>query len=87
MVAEHVGQIPPGLLPKPIYGVLGVISLLAGPYLVVVTGKQRVGHIASQEIWRLMSVELLSFHRTLTHLTDTQVQVVIFYCIILFVGK
>lgn len=73
MIAENVGQIPSGVLPKPIYGVLGVISLLAGPYLVVVTGKQRVGRIANQEIWRLMSVELLSFHRTLTHLTDTQV--------------
>lgn len=73
MISDNVNQIPNGLTAKRIYGVLGVITLLAGPYLVVVTGKQRVGSIAGQDIWRLVSTELLSFHRTLTHLTDTQV--------------
>ncbi|XP_054275237.1 phosphatidylinositol-3-phosphatase SAC1 [Macrosteles quadrilineatus] len=73
-VQDNTGQIPTGASPKHIYGVLGVISLLAGPYLVVVTGKSRVGTIAGQEIWKLDSAELICFQRTLTHLTDTQEQ-------------
>uniref|UniRef100_A0A1B6FDT6 Phosphatidylinositol-3-phosphatase SAC1 n=1 Tax=Cuerna arida TaxID=1464854 RepID=A0A1B6FDT6_9HEMI len=71
-VQENAGQIPKEVLPKSIFGVLGVITLLAGPYLVVVTSRHKVGTIAGQEIWRLGSTELLCFHRTVTHLTDTQ---------------
>lgn len=67
------GQIPSSASRKTIYGVLGVIHLIAGPYLVVVTGRTKVGFINSQEVWKLDSAELICYPRTLTHLSDTQV--------------
>ena len=36
---------------KPIYSVMGVIQLLAGPYLILITSSQLVGQINGQDIW------------------------------------
>lgn len=66
------GQIPQSANQKTIYGVLGVIQLLAGPYLIVVTGRKLVGKIAGHKIWKVESAELHSFPRTLTHLSEKQ---------------
>lgn len=73
---DNTGQIPSGVPPKPIYGLLGMITLLAGPYLAVVTGRQKVGCIAGQDIWRLQSAEIICIQRSLTHLSDTQVSLI-----------
>ncbi|XP_075238131.1 phosphatidylinositol-3-phosphatase SAC1 [Lycorma delicatula] len=67
------GQIPRSSSRKTVYGVLGVIRLIAGPYLVVITGRTKIGSINSQEIWKLDSTELICYPRTLTHLTESQI--------------
>ncbi|KAL1115043.1 hypothetical protein AAG570_007074, partial [Ranatra chinensis] len=68
------GQIPVSSSRLEIYGVLGSIRLLAGPYLVVVTGRVKVGTINNQTIWKLTSTEVIPYPRTLTHLSDSQVR-------------
>uniref|UniRef100_A0A1B6DBF0 Phosphatidylinositol-3-phosphatase SAC1 n=1 Tax=Clastoptera arizonana TaxID=38151 RepID=A0A1B6DBF0_9HEMI len=69
---DNVGQIPTTAIKKSICGIIGSIQLLAGPYLIVVTGKKHIGKIAGHDIWQVLSTELICFRRTLTHLTDTQ---------------
>jgi hypothetical protein len=42
---------PDEVFEKPIYAVMGVIQLLAGPYLIAVTQSELVGSIQGHEIW------------------------------------
>ncbi|XP_063217317.1 phosphatidylinositol-3-phosphatase SAC1-B [Bacillus rossius redtenbacheri] len=69
--ANH-GQIPPTSSSKPICGIVGIIRLVAGPYLVVITKKTRVGVINGQAIWQATQTEMLSYPRTVLHLTEKQ---------------
>ena len=79
MLTVNNGQIPQSATQKIIYGILGVIQLLAGPYLVVVTSRKLVGKIAGHKIWKIESTELHSFPRTLTHLSEKQVFLTLFF--------
>ena len=63
------GQIPVVASRKPIAGLLGVISLLSGPYLVVVTRKVRMGVLLGSEVWRVAETEIISYARPEHHLT------------------
>ncbi|GFO16307.1 phosphatidylinositide phosphatase sac1 [Plakobranchus ocellatus] len=67
------GQIPASAISKNIYGLMGILRLVAGPYLIVVTQRQNVGTIAGQPIWKVVKTEVISYKRTLTHLTERQV--------------
>ncbi|XP_067006317.1 phosphatidylinositol-3-phosphatase SAC1-B [Anabrus simplex] len=66
------GQIPQASSSKPICGLVGTIRLLAGPYLVVITKKRKVGTINGQTIWQVVDTEVISYTRTLLHLTENQ---------------
>ena len=55
------GQIPNMASRKPIAGIMGIISLMSGPYLVVITKKARLG--ALQVISSLCYVAQLRFER------------------------
>jgi len=44
---------------KPIFAVLGIIQLLAGPYLIVATETTLVGKIQGQEIWAIKEADLI----------------------------
>ncbi|XP_022255548.1 phosphatidylinositide phosphatase SAC1-A-like isoform X2 [Limulus polyphemus] len=70
----HKDQIPPDASSKLICGIIGVITLLSGPYLVLITKKSKVGEINGQSIWRVEETEILSYSRTFLHLTEEQIQ-------------
>lgn len=57
-----------------IYGIVGIINLLAGPYLLVITKISKVAEIYNQPIFRIDEVEALPFLRFTRHLTDEQVK-------------
>ncbi|CAH1393023.1 unnamed protein product [Nezara viridula] len=57
---------------KTIYGILGTIRLLAGQYLVVVTGRTKIGNIWRREVFQMDSAEVICFSRSTTHLNDKQ---------------
>lgn len=56
-----------------IYGIIGIIKLIAGPYLIVVTEAEKIGEINGQPIYQVQKTEMLSFRKTTTHLTEAQV--------------
>lgn len=67
------GQIPQTSSSKPICGIIGTVRLIAGPYLVVITRKSKIGTINNQDVWLLEDYEIISFTRTLLHLTEKQI--------------
>jgi hypothetical protein len=46
-----------------------------GPYLIVITRREKVGEIDQKTIWRVTGTEMISYQRTLLHLTEQQVTV------------
>lgn len=44
-----------------------------GPYLIVITKREKIGDIDGRTVWKVVSTEVLSFKRTLLHLTEQQV--------------
>ena len=61
---------------KPIAGIIGMISLVSGPYLLVITRKARLGNLlgASGEVWRIVETEIISYARSEHHLTVEQLE-------------
>ncbi|KAH3768791.1 hypothetical protein DPMN_170007 [Dreissena polymorpha] len=51
---------------------MGVIRLTAGPYLIVITQKEKVGEIRGHMIWKVKATQLHSYKRTMFHLTEKQ---------------
>ncbi|XP_064611136.1 phosphatidylinositol-3-phosphatase SAC1-like [Liolophura sinensis] len=72
-LSTNHGQIPSSAVTRTIYGIMGIIRLLAGPYLIVITGKTKVGDVDGHTIWRVTSTELHSYQRTLLHLNEQQI--------------
>jgi hypothetical protein len=71
---ENRGQIPPRTAEvREIYGLLGILHLLAGPYLVVVTKRKLVGVLFGDEIWQMKEADIIPFPKGEMHLTETQV--------------
>jgi len=44
-----------------------------GPYLIVITRRDRVGEIDQKTVWRVTGTEMISYQRTMLHLTEQQV--------------
>ena len=44
-----------------------------GPYLIVITEKSKVGEISGHTVWKVEGTEVLSYKRTMLHLTEQQV--------------
>uniref|UniRef100_A0A182QZ36 Phosphatidylinositol-3-phosphatase SAC1 n=1 Tax=Anopheles farauti TaxID=69004 RepID=A0A182QZ36_9DIPT len=57
---------------RKIYGVLGMVRLIGGLHLVVVTNRDLVGVIRTEPIWRLSGVDIIALLPSLTHLTEEQ---------------
>ncbi|CAH1780316.1 unnamed protein product [Owenia fusiformis] len=72
-LVDGLSQIPDNTASKLIYGLWGIIRLVAGPYLVVITKKTKAGEIDGQTIWRVASSEVLPFQRTMLHLSEAQI--------------
>ncbi|GAV02259.1 hypothetical protein RvY_12850 [Ramazzottius varieornatus] len=71
----------PGILPAPgaaevkiVFGILGRIHLIGGWYLVVVTGRERVGDVRGHTIWKLTSAELFPYTKNLLFLNAKQLE-------------
>ncbi|KAL4234585.1 Phosphatidylinositide phosphatase SAC1 [Mactra antiquata] len=67
------GQIPvSGATTQSVCGIFGIIRLIAGPYLIVITKKEKVGEIVGHSIWKVTGTELHCFKKTMLHLTEKQ---------------
>ena len=58
---------------RSIDGILGVIHLISGPYLIVITSKLRIGNIHGHAIYKIQSTELVSYARSTSLLNEHQV--------------
>ena len=56
-----------------IYGIYGIIRLVGGSYLIVITGRARVGDILGHTIWKVTKTEVLPYQKSLLNLTESQV--------------
>ncbi|XP_076009906.1 phosphatidylinositol-3-phosphatase SAC1-B [Genypterus blacodes] len=59
---------------KVIWGVMGTIRLVAGMYLVVITKKKKVGDLLGHAVWKALDFDVISYKKTMLHLTDNQMQ-------------
>nr|XP_006811772.1 PREDICTED: phosphatidylinositide phosphatase SAC1-like [Saccoglossus kowalevskii] len=59
---------------KSICGIMGIIRLVGGPYLIVIMKKVKVGEIDSQTIWKVEETEMIPYKRSTGHLTEDQIQ-------------
>uniref|UniRef100_A0A182STW7 Phosphatidylinositol-3-phosphatase SAC1 n=1 Tax=Anopheles maculatus TaxID=74869 RepID=A0A182STW7_9DIPT len=57
---------------RKICGVLGIIQLISGLHLVVVTHRNFVGLIYEEPIWQMAGTDLIPLTATLTHLSEAQ---------------
>ncbi|XP_050442275.1 phosphatidylinositol-3-phosphatase SAC1 [Adelges cooleyi] len=68
------GQIPSKCGHQKIAGILGIVRLLVGPYIIIIKEKQLLGKISGHDIWQLRDIDLIPLPKTKLHLNDTQVQ-------------
>ncbi|EDO36706.1 predicted protein [Nematostella vectensis] len=71
-LTDNEGQIPPSADSVDIFGIMGIIHLLAGPYLIVITKKKLVGYIQGSEVWKVLQTNVIPFPRATLHLTESQ---------------
>ncbi|XP_038246573.1 phosphatidylinositol-3-phosphatase SAC1 isoform X1 [Dermochelys coriacea] len=67
-------DVPPSAITRSIYGILGTIRLVAGNYLIVITKKKKVGECFNHAVWKATDFDILSYKKTMLHLTDIQLQ-------------
>ncbi|KAG9355699.1 hypothetical protein JZ751_000537 [Albula glossodonta] len=67
-------DVPPSAVTKPICGIMGTIRLVAGMYLIVITKKRKVGDLFGHAVWKAVDFDVISYKKTVLHLTDTQMQ-------------
>ena len=54
------------------YGIFGVINLLAGSYVIVITGRELVGELNKHQIWRITASDLIPVFHTARSLSSKQ---------------
>uniref|UniRef100_A0A5S6Q8R4 Phosphatidylinositol-3-phosphatase SAC1 n=1 Tax=Trichuris muris TaxID=70415 RepID=A0A5S6Q8R4_TRIMR len=57
-----------------IRGLFGIIRLVAGPYLIVISESELVGTIYEQKVFKVTRTELFPFSRSTAHLSEVQFQ-------------
>ena len=57
---------------KVVYAVLGIVNLIAGPYLIIATEVSKVGSLFHQPVVRIDATEVIPFFKTTLHLTEQQ---------------
>ncbi|KAI1285280.1 Phosphatidylinositol-3-phosphatase SAC1 [Halotydeus destructor] len=67
-------QIPLSAPRKVVRGIVGIIRLIAGPYLILITESEEVGTIYGQKVFKVLETEIISYSRTTLHLTEEQLQ-------------
>ncbi|XP_067267139.1 phosphatidylinositol-3-phosphatase SAC1-A isoform X1 [Chanodichthys erythropterus] len=74
MTLAGIKDIPPSGVTRPICGIMGTIRLVAGMYLIVITRKRKVGDLIGHTVWKAVEFDVISYKKTILHLTDTQMQ-------------
>ncbi|XP_061814390.1 phosphatidylinositol-3-phosphatase SAC1-B isoform X1 [Nerophis lumbriciformis] len=67
-------DIPASAETRPICGVMGTVRLVAGMYLIVITKKTKVGDLFGHVVWKALDFDIISYKKTIIHLTDNQMQ-------------
>ncbi|KAG7475221.1 phosphatidylinositide phosphatase SAC1-A isoform X1 [Solea senegalensis] len=67
-------DIPASAETRPICGLMGTIRLVAGMYLIVITKKKKVGDLLGHAVWKALDFDIISYKKTILHLTDSQMQ-------------
>lgn len=63
-----------GAIQRTIDGIIGVINLISGPHLIVITSKIRIGEINGHNIYKMQTPELIPYARNMLHLNEHQVR-------------
>eukprot|EP00795_Rhopilema_esculentum_P001102 gene1102-15437_t len=71
-LTDNAGQIPRDSESQEICGILGIIHLLPGPYLLTITKRKLVGILNGHEIWQIKDADILPFPKSILHLTEEQ---------------
>uniref|UniRef100_A0A8C2B0Z2 SAC1 like phosphatidylinositide phosphatase a n=1 Tax=Cyprinus carpio TaxID=7962 RepID=A0A8C2B0Z2_CYPCA len=74
MTLAGIKDIPPSGVTRPICGIMGTIRLVAGMYLIVITRKRKVGDLFGHTVWKALEFDVISYKKTILHLTDFQMQ-------------
>uniref|UniRef100_A0A8C2DX77 SAC1 like phosphatidylinositide phosphatase a n=1 Tax=Cyprinus carpio TaxID=7962 RepID=A0A8C2DX77_CYPCA len=74
MTLSGIKDIPPSGVTRPICGIMGTIRLVAGMYLIVITRKRKVGDLFGHTVWKALEFDVISYKKTILHLTDIQMQ-------------
>lgn len=73
LVGKAASQVIPGTsLLRKVCGLLGVIRVTGGNYLVVATHRVFVGYVNQEVVWRLAGFDLIAFHNSVMHLNEAQ---------------
>ncbi|XP_011495636.1 PREDICTED: phosphatidylinositide phosphatase SAC1 [Ceratosolen solmsi marchali] len=67
-------QIPQTASRRKIWGIVGIIRLLACPYLIVIDDAQKIGTIANQDIFKIVSTHMIPYTRSMLHLDEKQIR-------------
>ncbi|KAG7275458.1 hypothetical protein CRUP_008314 [Coryphaenoides rupestris] len=67
-------EVPSSTVTRPVCGIMGTIRLVAGMYLIVITKKRNVGSLLGHAVWKMVEFEIISYKKTLLHLTEAQSQ-------------
>lgn len=74
-VLANKGQIPKECKSQQIFGILGVVKLLVGHYIIVIKEKRLVGKLSGHDVWQLMEIDTIPLPKTKLHLNETQVNI------------
>jgi hypothetical protein len=78
-ILANKGQIPNESNRQQISGILGIVNLLVGPYIIVIKEKKHIGKINGHDIWQLLETDMIPLPKTKLHLNETQVYTFIIY--------
>ncbi|XP_054638648.1 phosphatidylinositol-3-phosphatase SAC1-B isoform X1 [Dunckerocampus dactyliophorus] len=67
-------DVPASAETRPICGLMGTLRLVAGMYLIVITKKTKVGDLLGYAVWKAVDFDIISYKKTIIHLTDSQMQ-------------
>jgi hypothetical protein len=57
----------------PIYGIFGCITLNAGEFIILITGRQRVARIVDHEIFKVTGYKIVPIHNGRAFITENAV--------------
>ncbi|CAF3807740.1 unnamed protein product [Rotaria magnacalcarata] len=63
-----------GAVRRSIHGIIGVINLISGPNLIVITSKQRMGDINGHAIYKVQTTDIIPYARNMSHLNENQIK-------------